>query len=325
MPIALEAHATGGRLWDLSPRGVAQMRHHTAQLRTHATLLPEQWKGLDTTLIRIADQYMAGVMGLTSRGLTYTIPSLGVAAAQYNSIGRMEAAGLDMRASSVGNQQRLTITPHLVPLPFVFADYQFDITELEGSQRLGLGLDTAHAEEAMRSVSEGFETILFSGTPVGTFQANQVYGYRNHPQRKTGSATTWSTPTNIYPTVLAMFTDMLARRRPGPYGLYMNIQQYGEMHAEKGVDANWNYLKWVQESFPTIVSIKPSFAVPDGELVLAELTTRTVDVAVKMAPTNIPWEAMGGLSQHVRVIGSMMPRLKLDEENLVGVVHYSGA
>ena len=323
MPIAVEPVATGGR-WDLSPRGVAQMRHQTAQLHTHATLLPEQWKDLDTTLLTLADQYMGGVLDLTSRGLTYTIPSLGIAAAQYNSVGRMDAAVRDMRASAMGQQQRLAINPHLVPLPFCYADYEFDITELEGSQRLGLGLDTAHATEAMRSVTESFEDILFNGTTVGARSGNVVYGYRTHPQRKTGTGTTWSTPANIYTTVLAMFTDMIARRRLGPYALYLNSIQWGEMHAEKGVDVNWNILRWIQESFPTIVSIKPSYAMPDGEAVLAELTSRTVDLAVKMAPTNIPWEAMGGLSQHVRVIGSMTPRIKVDEESLVGVVHYGG-
>lgn len=326
MPVALEPDATQGRMWDLSPRSVAQMRSHAAQLRTHATLLPEQWKDLDLALIGTAETYMAGVLDLTSRGLTYTISSLGIPASQYHSINKMDPPTMDMRVSAMGNNQRLALTPHLVPLPFVYADYDFDLTELEASQRLGLGLDTAHATEAMRTVTEGFESILFNGTPVGTYQGNPVYGYRNHPQRVTGSVTgVWSTPTNIHSTVLAMFKAMLARNRQGPYALYMNIEQWGELHAEKGVDVNWNYMRWVQESFPQIVSYKPTYAMPDGELVLVELTSRTVDMAIKMAPTNIPWEIMGGLGQHVRVIGSMTPRIKLDGDNQVGLVHYTGA
>jgi uncharacterized linocin/CFP29 family protein len=326
--IGTEHQATNGHMHLFSRPWIAQARQQRAQntFRTHATLLREQWRELDLTLIRIADQYMAGVSDLRDRGLTHTVGSIGFAASQYNAIGEMEPATVDMDPSASGSNQRLSIAPHLVPLPFVFEDYHFNAAELAATQQLGMGLDTAHAEEAMRKVMEGFESILFNGTTVGTYQANTVFGYRTHPQRKTGSAAgAWSTPTNIYPTIMAMFTDMLARRRLGPYALYMNIVQWGELHAEKGVDVNWNVLKWVQESFPTIVLMKPTFAVPDGELVLVELTSRTVDLAVKMEPGNIPWEEMGGLAEHVRVMGSLTPRIKVDGENLVGVVHYTAA
>jgi hypothetical protein len=64
---------------------------------------------------------------------------------------------------------------------------------------------------------------------------------------------------------------------------------------------------------------------PVGNLALVELQRRTVDIAVKMDPANVPWEAMGGLSQHVRVIGSLVPRIKADGNNQVGIVHYTGA
>lgn len=325
--IGTEHQATHGHLNLFSRHWIAQQRQQRATnpLRTHATLLREQWRDLDTMLLGVADRYMAGVSDLRDRGLTHTVGSIGFAASQYNTVGEMEPAMVDMDPSASGSNQRLAVSPHLVPLPFVFEDYHFNAAELAASQQLGMSLDTTHAEEAMRKVMEGFETILFNGTTVGTYQANQVYGYRTHPQRKTGSATSWGTPTNIYPTVLAMFTDMLAMRRQGPYVMYMNIAQWGEMHAEKGVDANWNYLRWVSESFPSIVAFKPTFAVPEGELLLVEMTSRTVDLAVKMEPGNIPWEEMGGLAEHVRVMGSLTPRIKVDGENLTGVVHYVGA
>jgi hypothetical protein len=118
---------------------------------------------------------------------------------------------------------------------------------------------------------------------------------------------------------------MLDLRRTGPYGLYINVLQFGEMHAEQGTDRAWNILRRIQESFPSIQSIKPIFAMPVGELVLVDLTMETVDLAVKMEPGNVPWEEMGGLSQHVRVIGSLTPRIKEDGAGNVGVVHFTGA
>jgi hypothetical protein len=328
--VALETQALRGGppASILSPQGIARLRLHAAQrsdtLYTHATLLKEHWLELDNLWLSVADQYMGAVLDLTSRGLTQTIPSLGIAASQYTAIGRMEPATTDMRASAAGNNQRLTVTPHLVPLPFAFEDYEFDITELEAVQRLGGGLETAYAEEAMRSVSETFEAWLVNGAPAFSVDGNTIYGYRTHPQRVIGTGTTWATPDNVYATVLKMYTDMLTLRRPGPYGLYMHVLQFGQMHAEEGVDRAWNVYRRIVESFPQIVSIKPSFAVPVGELVLVELQRRTVDVAVKMDPANVPWEMMGGLAQHVRVIGSLVPRIKADGENKVGLVHYTG-
>jgi len=331
MTVALETQALRGGppASILSPAGIAHLRiqaarQRQAQLYTHATLLREQWLEIDNLWLRVADQYMGAVMDLTSRGLTQTIPSLGIAASQYQAIGRMDPATTDMRASAAGNNQRLRVTPHLVPLPFAFEDYEFDITELEAVQRLGGTLDTAYTEEAQRSVAETFESWLVNGAPEFSVDGNTIFGYRTHPNRVLGTGTSWATADNIYPTVLKMYTDMLNIRRPGPYGLYMNVLQFGQMHAEEGVDRAWNVYRRIGESFPQIVSIKSSSAVPAGELLLVELQRRTVDLAIKMDPANVPWEIMGGLAQHVRVIGSIVPRLKADGENKVGLVHYTG-
>ena len=113
--------------------------------------------------------------------------------------------------------------------------------------------------------------------------------------------------------------------RPGPYGLYLNIAQYGQIFAEQGVDRAWNVYRRIVESFPQIVSIKPSHAVPVGQALLVELQRRTVDIAIKMDPANMPWDLMGGLAVHVRVLGSIVPRIKSDGDNKVGIVHCSVA
>lgn len=326
MPITTQATATSGNLQVLSRRWVAQERQRVSQIHTHATLLLEQWRELDTLLLLLAEQYMGGVMDLRGRNLTHSVGNIGFSASQYNSVGDMDAATVDMRPSAAGNNQRLRLDPHLVPLPFVFEDYEFDARELTASQNLGLGLDTTHATMAMRKVMEGFESLLFAGTVVGTRDGNRVWGYTNQPQRVTGSATgTWDDYTQIYPTVLAMFQAMLTLRRMGPYGLYMNINQYGELHAQQGDDRAWNVLRRIQESFPLITSIKPVFCLNDGELVMVDLNLNTVDLAIVMEPGNVPWEGMGGLVQHVRVLGSLTPRVKVDGEGIVGVVHFSGA
>jgi hypothetical protein len=83
-------------------------------------------------------------------------------------------------------------------------------------------------------------------------------------------------------------------------------------------------LRRIMESFPQIQSIKPVFAMPAGQGALVELQRRTVDLAIKMDPANVPWDLMGGLAVHVRILGSIVPRLKADANNQIGVVHISG-
>ena len=153
---------------------------------------------------------MGAVMDLTSRGLTQTIPSLGIAASQYQAMNRMDTASADMRASAAGNNQRLSVTPRLVPLPFAFEDYEFDITELEAVQRLGGTLDTAYTEEAQRSVAETFENWLVNGAAEFSDGGNTIYGYRTHPNRIAKSGASFATPDGIYTTILGMYNDMLA-------------------------------------------------------------------------------------------------------------------
>jgi uncharacterized linocin/CFP29 family protein len=236
----------------------------------------------------------------------------------------MEPAGSDMRASAAGNDQRLTVGEQQIPLPFAFEDYDFDITEFEALQNNGAQLDLAYAEEAQRSVAEKFESWLINGAPDLSSTGSAIYGYRTHPSRVAKTGSSWATIDGIYNTILGMHSDMLNLNRPGPYGLYMNVAEYGKMFAKEGVDVFSNGLARINQSFPQIVSIKPTFAMPAGQAVLVELQRRTVDLAVKMDPTSVPWEVMGGLRLHVRFIGSIVPRVKADGANKTGVVHYSG-
>jgi hypothetical protein len=207
-------------------------------------------------------------------------------------------------------------------LPFSFADWSFDITELEACMRLGARLDLTHATEAMRTVMEDFERLLFEGSTVYSYDGQDIYGYLTHPQAATIDATgDWATPGNIYTTIQAMYAVMIARRRSaGPFAVYMNPYQWGLMRAESGVDRSYSVFQKVRDSFPEIVSWRPNDFVPPGTLVMVELAQRTVDLAIRMDPANVPWELMGGLKVHTRTIGSITPRIKSDAEGLTGIV-----
>lgn len=325
----LFAHTPDLQAGIFSPQGVAYLRtlRQQSHLHTHMTLTREQWLQIDSLLVTVADTYLGAVMDLTSRGLTVPTGSIGVSASQYHGVGRMGTANRSLYASAAGTQERLQVEPHTVLLPFAYADYQFDITELEASQRNGQRLDLTHAEEAQRTVAEDHENLLINGSTDFQIGGVPIYGYRTHPGRAQDTAPgAWSTASNIFPTIVEMHTVMLTRKRLGPFAFYCNPVQWGEMHAEAGVDVAWNILRKLRESFPSIVSWRPISAVPEGELLLVELQRRTVDLVVRMDMANVPWEGMGGLVQHVRVLGSSTPRVKATEDDsLTGVVHYTAA
>ena len=126
-----------------------------------------------------------------------------------------------------------------VPIPFIFQEFQLDIRTLTASRQLGAGLDLETGAEAAYQVALAEEKLLFRGTPAIAV-ADQlgalttIYGYTTHPDRNTGSASDWGDPTNGYKNTMSTIEAMKAALRadfyPGPYWLYVNSAQWGDMH-----------------------------------------------------------------------------------------------
>lgn len=329
---------------DFTPEGVRRLRladrlasqqymsiggqHNVVQ--KYATLSDDAWRQLDRNILTIAPRVMSVVQDLVANGLTIATQDVGISVGGYEAMGDIDPARMSMSMSASGRNQQASVNPHLMPLPFVYDDMQFDLRTLMAMARGGV--DLAHIALAQQKVLEGFEQLAVNGSTQFAYQSVPIYGMLNHPRRLTLTATgTWATAANIYPTIHQAFSLLVGQQSIGPFALYLSLLDWAKMFAEQGVDVFSTVMKRVRDTFadtqaPLITAIKPSFAIPTGQAALVELTARTVQLWVVMAPTNIPWERMGGLEAHVRTMGSMTAFWKQTGETtpVCRVVHISG-
>jgi len=294
-------------------------------LRTNALLRHDEWLELDRVVVDVARTRLVGIGDLRAYGLIHPLGGLGTILSGYERATDMSAANTDMSGITPGEEDKISFDLVSVPIPITHKDFRLSIRQLEASRRLGDGLDTAQAQTASRKVAEGLESLLFRGSALKV-NTNGIYGYTTHPNRNTGSAAgDFGTITNIYPTVLAMIAAVEADGFYGPYGLYVAPTQFGEMRAVYTDGSGQSAIDRILKNIPEVKFIKPSHQLTAGDLVLPQLSSDVVDLAVAQDIVTVQWAEMGGLLERFKVMAAMAPRIKADAEGHCGVAHFSGA
>ena len=106
-----------------------------------------------------------------------------------------------------------------------------------------------------------------------------IYGYTTHPDRNTGSASgDWGDTTNGYKFTMATIEAMKAVLRadffPGPYWLYLNSVNWGDIHVIN--TATDRQVMEVIRADPEISRLEMSFQLASGEVVMIDPRPRTV-------------------------------------------------
>jgi uncharacterized linocin/CFP29 family protein len=295
-------------------------------LRTQDFLRKDAWTQFDNVVIEIARHRLIGVGDLIERGLVYNVPNaLGVTRIEWERIGDMGPAELNMDAVTEGRNDTLGFDLVSMPLPIVHKDFWINIRKLRASERDGMPLDTTQAEICARKVSERIESMLFLGdTTLGS--NNSIYGYTTAPNRITGSTTaSWATASGaqIVADVIAMIGAAKAKEMHGPFMFYVNYGAMSNLGSDYKAESDKTILQRVLE-IPGVAGVKESYYVPNGDTVIGvQMTKDVVDMVDGMQPTVIQWDAMGGLVQHFKVMAIMVPRIKSTIESQSGIIHYS--
>jgi uncharacterized linocin/CFP29 family protein len=294
-------------------------------LRTNATLRKEEWLELDTTVVDIARQRLNGIADLQNAGLVRQLGGLGTTETQYETISDMSDADVDMDAETAGEEDRVTYTLNTVPVPIIHKNFRINIRTLDASRRLGQSLDVTQTAVATRKVTDKLESILFSGESTIVANGNTIYGYTNHGDRNTASASgDWGTIANIYTDCNTMLQAAETDYFWGPFTMYVAATQFGQMRAIYTDGSGESAYERVLRGLPQITAIKPSDVLTAGSAVLVQLTRDVVELAVGLDITPIEWETRGGMSSHFKVMTAMVPILKADDEGKMGLVHMTG-
>lgn len=299
-----------------------------AQLHTNDGLLMyDEWKDLDRTVIDVATDRLVGIADLQSMGLTHNLGSIGVTISQWEEYSDMTDADVSMSGVTKGEEDTPAYDQASVPVPIIHKDFRINIRRLEASRQFGEALDTTSSNVASRKVAEKSEDMLFAGDPT-TVAGNTIYGYTNFPARNTDTlSTAWDSVTDnqdIIDDVLTMCDSARADNYYGPFTLYIPSGYEGTMDDDfKPGSGDTRTVRERILQIESVARVVVADRLSADNVILVQMTSDVVDLAVAQDVTTVQWDSQGGMSEHFKVMAVWVPRLKQDYDGRTGIVHLS--
>lgn len=298
----------------------------TSGLRTNGVLRKDEWEYMDKAILEANRSRSIGIADLKSMGLTYQLPNaLGVMQFEYEKQSKMGDAEINMDAETQGERDRLTYSTGYLPIPIIHQDYSLNARAVAASRRNGTAIDTAHAEEAAKTVMEKEEKILFQGGGSFKFGDGTLYGYVDHPDRTIGSFTAWTASgADPVANARAMKQSLIDDGFYGPYALYVPTGY------ETVLDDDYviGYPKTVRDRLLEIGGlniVKVADYLTAGQMVLVNMDKSTVRLIEGMPVTNIEWKVGAGMRTNFKVMTIEVPQIRSDKDSNCGVVHYTAS
>lgn len=290
-----------------------------------ALLQHEEWVDIDRAVISAAVQRMVAVADLRSRGLVHNLGSIGLTISLWDAASDMTEADVSMSAVTRGEKDTPAFRPAQVPVPIVHKDFQVELRRLEASRRFGESIDVTAAQISARRVVERTEQILFAGAPVQV-DGSPLYGYTTHPDRNILSlAASWSDDSlvsgqDIVADVQAMLQAARDDRHYGPFVLYIP----GPYEARLDDDYRDMDNRTIRQrilALSGIEDIRVADFLADDNIVLVQMTSDVVDLAIAQDITTVQWSTLGGMQEEFKVMAVWAPRIKSDYDGRSGIVH----
>jgi hypothetical protein len=295
----------------------------------NAVLRPDEWKQLDTALVEVKRERLTGFDYIVGKGLVKTLPNaMGTTVLEWHSISDSQEAIMTMDAVTRGQGDRVEYKQHFLPIPIMSVDYEINSRVLTVSRNMGNGLDVEEARNAARRIREMKEGLLFTdpATPY-TFGGGTIYSFLNLPDRGTYTIPiTWTTATGpqILADVVAMKNVAIADLHFGPWTLFIPTAYNAALDEDYSVSGN--SLMTIRErllKLDGLTDIVTVDVLPADNVVMAEMTTGTVEIINGLPLQNIQWSTEGGMVFKYKAMEIAVPRLKVDYNGNTGVVHGS--
>ena len=293
-------------------------------LHQNGLLRKDEWSEIDSAVVETVKTGLVGVQDLMSQGLTKKLGGLGTLLSGYEQIGEMTAANVAMDADVPGQEDNLEFGDVYVPIPIIFKDFRVSLRKLEASRKLGETIDTSSAKAATRVVREAMENMIFAGH-AKQLAGYQIEGYTDATYRITDTAVgDFATAGNAYKTVVKALNALNALGFNGPFMVYLASTQYGETLNLIDPTSGRSERDVIKANIPDLIDIKRSFDLTAGHMVMVQMTSDVVDLAIGADVQAIQWQEMGGMIFKYRVMSAMAPRVKYDANLRTGVLHYTG-
>jgi hypothetical protein len=319
---------------------VAELRGYASQpsrqsFGAQAQLQKDEWVALDENLVTVAQDNLVIVDDLRASNLVIN-SDLSTLIHEYQSTNEFGDAEVDMSPASGEGEDASAFSLNGVPLPIVQKGFTLDVrTQLMPSRNLGQSLDTQNQTKAARSVMEGLEDLVFNGWS-STVDGYQVYGLRGsnaEPNVNSFSGSDWddfsgndagTVRGDVLTAVETLEDDNYGPGNTG-YWAYFGRDAYQALRRwDTGTDQERGLLERLNEEITEITRWRRADALPNDEAVVFKPTEDVIQLAVASDVQNVEWENLGGWEMHMKVMGSMTPVIKSDEQGQSGVVNVTG-
>lgn len=293
-----------------------------------ATMRYDDWRVLDTAVLKAARARLRFVADLRAGGLQFTVPNgLARTVLSTESSSDPGTAVLSMDGLRKGNADRQEYAMLNLPLPLFHSDFSFSARQVLVSRNSSTPIDTAGAEAAARRVAEGAEQLALGTWGSGTysFGGGTIYGATNFPSRITyaitlPTATAWTARTTLN-DILVMKQKSQTAMHFGPWILYASTawDQYldNDYSTTKGDVTLRERLKQIDG----IQDIRALDYLTGFQLLLVQQSSDVVREVVGLDFTTVQWQTEGGLEMHYKVMAIMVPQFRADINGNCGLVH----
>jgi hypothetical protein len=301
-----------------------------------ATLTPDQWELIDSTLIPVARQRLQFVSRVEAAGLRRVVPNgMATPVLTYQMISDSGQAQLNMDAVVDAQSDRPHTEPVSMPLPIAQAQFHFTTREVAVSRRAGRGgsfpLDLSQATNSARKIGELTERLFIGTGDTYTYGGGTVYGLINFPYRSTRTLTNpttggW-TPHVLVSEVIAMIKQANDNGFYGPFEVFyspnwMEVME-NDFSTAKGSDTTIERLSRIKS-----ISQLTQLDYLDRayyDLVLVQMSSDTVQSVDGMPLTPLQWDSHGGLRKEYKMMQIKVPQFYRNFNGTCGIVHGSVA
>lgn len=295
-----------------------------------ATLRKDDWKLLDTAVVKAAKPRLRAVADVRGMGLTFNIPNgMAKTVLETETQSDINEAIVSMDGLRQGAADRPVFELTNLPLPIISKDFDFSARQVMVSRTGGSPLDTTTAELAGRRVAETAEKLLLGTYGTYAFGGGTIYGYTNYPNRLTKTITAptaggWTGATTVN-EVLAMRLEAQKAYHYGPYMLYCSTAWDVYMDDDYSTAKGDNTLRDRLKAIDGIQDVRTldylDTAGTSYILLLVQMTSDVVREVIGMDITTVQWESKGGMQLNFKVMAILVPQLRADQNSNTGIVH----
>ena len=295
-------------------------------MRTNGTLSHEDYIKWDAKMVDVARRRLNVVQDFATYGLVDNNYDLGDIVAKYEKLSNMSSADVSMDGVTAPERDRLVFTEAGVPIPIFHKEFQLGKRQILSSEKNpGRSLPTTQLSTTTKLVAEEIDKMFWNGVPLIVEDSTQIYGFTNHPNRITKSASsTWITSGDAIADVEDMLRLAYADNFFGPFVLYISKDRWATIQGDYSANKGDRTYKERIEAFSDIDSVRAGDGLDNGTCVLVQMTEENVELKVAQDFVNFEQPQTHIMQYDFGVMASMALCLKSTSEDKLGVVHTTG-